>query len=61
MSKANSRTTPADDWRQHQLRRRSTGKGKFSMPHGRYSATKKTLHNGVAIGHGRLVLTADQA
>jgi hypothetical protein len=37
----------ADDWRQHQLRQRARGKGKHAMPHGRYSATKKTLHNGV--------------
>jgi hypothetical protein len=61
MSKAKSRTTPADGWRQHQLRRRDAGKGKHAMPAGRYSETKKTLHNGVAIRHGRMVFTADQA
>jgi hypothetical protein len=41
------RHEPADDWRLHQLRPRAHGKGKHPMPHGRYSATKKTLHNGV--------------
>jgi len=69
MAKAKSRTTPnraprhepADDWRLHQLRRRAAGKGKHAMPHGRYSATKKTLHNGVAIRDGRMVFTAEQA
>ena len=57
MSKAKSRTTPADSWRQHQLRRRAAGKGKSPMPHGRYSATKKTLHNGVV---ARLALSPEQ-
>jgi hypothetical protein len=57
MSKAKSRTTPADGWRQHQLRRRAAGKGKSPMPHGRYSATKKTLHNGVV---ARLALSPEQ-
>ncbi|SRR6266446_3628343 len=49
MSKAKSEPTtiPADDWRQHQLRRRAAGKGKHAMPHGRYSATKSTFRNGV--------------
>ena len=61
MSKAKSCTTPADGWRQHQLRRRAAGKGTRAMPHGRYSATKKTLHNGVAIRDGRMVFTAEQA
>lgn len=37
----------ADGWRAHQLRQRARGKGKHAMPHGRYSATKKTIHNGV--------------
>jgi hypothetical protein len=58
MSKAKSRTTPADGWRQHQLRRRAAGKGKHPMPHGRYSATKKTLHNGIV---ARPALTLSQA
>ena len=57
MSKAKSRTTPADGWRQHQLRRRAAGKGTRAMPHGRYSATKKTLHNGVV---ARLALSPEQ-
>jgi len=57
MSKAKSCTTPADGWRQHQLRRRAAGKGKSPMPHGRYSATKKTLHNGVV---ARLALSPEQ-
>ena len=69
MSKAKSRTTtnratghePADSWRNAQLRRRTAGKGKHPMPHGRYSATKKTLHNGVVYRDGHLVLTIDQA
>src|SRR5258706_4069878 len=61
MSKAKSRTTPADGWRLHQLRGRAAGKGKHAMPHGRYSATKKTLHNGIAIRDGRMVFTAEQA
>jgi hypothetical protein len=54
MSQAKSRTTPnpslrheADGWRAHQLRRRASGKGKHAMPHGRYSSTKRTIHNGV--------------
>jgi hypothetical protein len=51
MSKAKTRTTPADDWRQHQLRRRAAGKGKHPLPHGRYSGTKKTLHDGVQPRH----------
>ena len=57
MSKAKSRTTPADSWRQHQLRRRAAGKGTRAMPHGRYSATKKTLQNGVV---ARLALSPEQ-
>ena len=57
MSKAKSRTTPADSWRQHQLRRRAAGKGTRAMPHGRYSETKKTLHNGVV---ARLALSPAQ-
>ena len=57
MSKAKSRTTPADGWRQHQLRGRAAGKGTRAMPHGRYSATKKTLHNGVV---ARLALSPEQ-
>ena len=69
MAKAKSRTTPnraprhepADDWRLAQLRRRAAGKGKHPMPARRYSATKKTLHNGVAIRDGRMVFTAEQA
>jgi hypothetical protein len=57
MAKANSTNTtiPADSWRDHQLRRRAKGAGKFRMKHGRYSVTKKTLHNGVV---ARAVLTA---
>jgi hypothetical protein len=49
MAKANSTNTtiPADSWRDHQLRRRAKGAGKFPMKHGRYSGTRKTLHNGV--------------
>ena len=57
MSKAKSRTTPADSWRQHQLRRRAAGKGTRAMPHGRYSVTKKTLQNGVV---ARLALSPEQ-
>ena len=57
MSKAKSRTTPADGWRQHQLRRRAAGKGTRAMPHGRYSLTKKTLQNGVV---ARLALSPEQ-
>src|SRR5258706_9785801 len=57
MSKAKSCTTPAVGWRQHQLRRRAAGKGTRAMPHGRYSATKKTLHNGVV---ARLALSPEQ-
>ena len=57
MSKAKSRTTPADGWRQHQLRRRAAGKGTRAMPHGRYSVTKKTLQNGVV---ARLALSPEQ-
>ena len=57
MSKAKSRTTPADSWRQHQLRRRAAGKGTRAMPHGRYSLTKKTLQNGVV---ARLALSPEQ-
>jgi hypothetical protein len=41
----------------HQLRQRARGKGKHGMPHGRYSATKKTLHNGVV---ARLALSPEQ-
>jgi hypothetical protein len=37
------------------------GAGKFPMKHGRYSATKKTLHNGVVYRDGHLALTLDQA
>jgi hypothetical protein len=43
MSKAKPRTTPADDWRQHQLRRRARGKGKHPLPGGRYSTMKRKL------------------
>ena len=57
MSKAKTSRTPADGWRQHQLRRRAAGKGTRAMPHGRYSATKKTLQNGVV---GRLALSPEQ-
>ena len=57
MSKAKTSRTPADSWRQHQLRRRAAGKGTRAMPHGRYSATKKTLHNGVV---ARLALSPEQ-
>src|SRR6267154_3682165 len=57
MSKAKTSRTPADGWRQHQLRRRAAGKGTRAMPHGRYSATKKTLHNGVV---ARLALSPEQ-
>jgi hypothetical protein len=59
MSKAKSRTTPADSWRQHQLRRRAAGKGKHPLPAGRYTPVKRTLRDGVAIRDGRLVLTAE--
>ena len=57
MSKAKTSRTPAEGWRQHQLRRRAAGKGTRAMPHGRYSATKKTLHNGVV---ARLALSPEQ-
>jgi hypothetical protein len=56
MSKATK--SPTDSWRQHQVRRRAAGKGKRPMPHGRYSATKKTLHNSVV---DRPALTLSQA
>jgi len=67
MSKAKTRTTtnraprhePADDWPLHQLRQRAAGKGKFPMPHGRYSPTKKTLHNGV-VARPALALSPEQ-
>jgi hypothetical protein len=66
MSKANISSTAnpalrheaADSWRLAQLRRRAAGKGKRPMPHGRYSATKRTLRHGVL---ARPALTADQA
>lgn len=51
------RHEPADDWRLAQLRQRAHGKGKHPMPHGRYSTTKKTLHNGVV---ARLALSPEQ-
>jgi hypothetical protein len=57
MSKAKTSRTPADGWRQHQLRRRAAGKGTRAMPHGRYSVTKKTLQNGVV---ARLALSPEQ-
>jgi hypothetical protein len=65
MAKAKTRSTtnraprhePADDWRLHQLRRRAHGNGEHPMPHGRYSATKKTLRNGVV---ARLALSPEQ-
>ena len=57
MSKAKTSRTPADSWRQHQLRRRAAGKGTRAMPHGRYSVTKKTLQNGVV---ARLALSPEQ-
>jgi hypothetical protein len=57
MSKAKTSRTPADGWRQHQLRRRAAGKGTRAMPHGRYSLTKKTLQNGVV---ARLALSPEQ-
>jgi hypothetical protein len=57
MSKAKTSRTPADGWRQHQLRRRAAGKGTRAMPHGRYSVTKKTLQNGVV---ARLALSLEQ-
>jgi hypothetical protein len=44
---SSSRHDADDGWRAHQLRQRARGKGKHAMPHGRYSATKKTLRNGV--------------
>jgi hypothetical protein len=47
MAKAKSRTTPADGWRQHQLRRRARGKGKHPLPGGRYTPVKRTLRKGV--------------
>jgi hypothetical protein len=67
MSQGKTRTTtnrvpghePADDWRLHQLRQRARGKGRHLMPHGRYSATKKTLHNGV-VARPALALTPEQ-
>jgi hypothetical protein len=55
MAQATESHTPADSWRQHRVRQRANGKGKHPMPHGRYSATKKTLHNGVV---ARPALTA---
>ena len=57
MSKAKTSRTPADGWRQHQLRRRAAGKGTRAMPHDRYSLTKKTLQNGVV---ARLALSPEQ-
>jgi hypothetical protein len=67
MSQAKKSTTPnralrhepADDWRLAQLRQRARGKGKHPMPHGRYSATKKTLHNGV-VARLALALSPEQ-
>jgi hypothetical protein len=61
MSKAKSRTTPADDWRQHRARQRAKGKGRFAMPAGRYTPVKRTLRNGVVYRDRHLALTLDQA
>src|SRR5262249_39320187 len=56
MAKADSpNTTNLSPWRAAQLRQKARGKGTRAMPHGRYSGTKRTLHNGVV---ARAVLTA---
>jgi hypothetical protein len=59
MSKAKTSRTPADSWRQHQLRRRAAGKGTRAMPHGRYSSLKRKL-SGEVIARPALTLTAEQ-
>ena|SRR5882672_10198197 len=51
MSKAKTRTTPADGWRQHQLRRRAAGKGKHPLPAGRYTPVKRKL-SGEVVARG---------
>jgi hypothetical protein len=60
MAKADSpNTTNLSPWRAAQLRQKARGKGKHPMPHGRYSATKKTLRDGV-VARPQLTLSPAQ-